>query len=90
MEKVEIPVMGEKEFEEHVHSIARTKFVTYAAFSKFKSVNRAIRRGLVSPLGIIYPKRPYNNRKETKGRMLNRNKKSIYERIKQFEGYSES
>ena len=36
---------------------------TYEAVSKFKSVRRAQRRGLVTPYGSIAPKRPFNNRK---------------------------
>lgn len=51
------------------------------AVRKFKSVRRAIRRGLVSPLGFIYPKRPFNNRKPTSGREENELKKKIYVRI---------
>jgi hypothetical protein len=84
LSKVEIPVMGEEEFAEHVHNIAKNKFITFNAYSKFKSVNRAIKRGLVSPLGMIYPKRPFNNRKETLGRKMNTEKKRIYERLTQF------
>ena len=34
----------------------------YRAVGKFKSIRRAIRRGLVSPSGTICPKRPFNNR----------------------------
>lgn len=82
--KKEIPVMEEKEFADYVHNIARSKFITFEAFKKFKSVNRAIKRGLVSPLGVIYPKRPFNNRKPTLGRTMNEEKKRIYERVKQY------
>lgn len=52
------------------------------AFSKFKSVGRAIRRGHVSYTGEVYPRRPFNNRKSTAGRSHNQMKKKIYERIK--------
>lgn len=51
----------------------------YSAVSKFKSVRRAIRRGHVDLFtGIIYPKRPFSNKKCTKGRRINELKKQIY------------
>ena len=53
--------------------------LTFEAISKFKSVNRAMRRGHVSPLGILYPKRPFNNRKD---KPLENIKKEIYNGIK--------
>lgn len=52
--------------------------VTYEAVGRFKSVRRAIRRGLVSPYGVIYPKRPFGNT-NTK---MNRIKREIYEQLK--------
>ena len=54
------------------------RLVTYEAVSKFKSVRRAIRRGLVSPYGEIYPRRPFGNT-NTK---MNRIKREIYEQLK--------
>jgi hypothetical protein len=60
----------------------------YRAVGKFKSIRRAIRRGLVSPSGTICPKRSFNNRANTsrrKGhhsRVMNEVKKSIYEQLK--------
>lgn len=60
----------------------------YRAVGKFKSIRRAIRRGLVSPSGTICPKRPFNNRANTsrrKGhhsRVMNEVKKSIYGQLK--------
>lgn len=51
----------------------------YTAVSKFKSVRRAIRRGHVNLyLGIVYPNRPFNNRKPTPGRAFNEKKKRLY------------
>lgn len=35
--------------------------------SKFKSIRRAMRRGLVTPWGRVAPKRPFNNRSRVKG-----------------------
>ncbi len=63
----------------------------YYATSVFKSVRRAIRRGLVTQTGVIMPARPFNNKKNSckrKGkhsRPINEEKKRIYARIK---GYS--
>ena len=56
---------------------------TYEAVSKFKSVRRAQRRGLVTPYGNIAPKRPFNNRKRTLGREFQLKKENIYGQIKQ-------
>lgn len=50
--------------------------VIYEAVGKFKSVRRAIRRGLVSPYGVVYPKRPFGNTK------MNRIKREIYGQLK--------
>lgn len=60
----------------------------YRAVGKFKSIRRAIRKGLVSPSGTICPKRLFNNRANTsrrKGyhsRVMNEVKKSIYGQLK--------
>lgn len=57
--------------------------INYSGVSKFKSLNRAIKRGLMSPEGFIYPNRPFNNRKSIKGsRSINELKKQIYGNIK--------
>lgn len=59
------------------------KWPNYSAVSKFKSVRRAIRRGHVDLVfGIIYPNRPFNNRKLTEGRYHNQLKKKIYGQLK--------
>ena len=59
------------------------KWPNYSAVSKFKSVRRAIRRGHVDLVfGIIYPNRPFNNRKLTEGRYHNQLKKRIYGQLK--------
>lgn len=55
----------------------------YYAVSHFKSVRRAIRKGYVDLFtGIIYPTRPFNNRKPTRGRKMNCTKQQIYEQLK--------
>lgn len=51
---------------------------TYVAVGKFKSVRRAIRRGLVSPYGVVYPKRPFGNSNTKENRI----KREIYEQLK--------
>lgn len=55
--------------------------IRYDGVQKFKSVRRAIRRGHISPLGVIYPKRPFNNRKRDT-RPLELEKERIYEQLK--------
>lgn len=59
------------------------RWPNYSAVSKFKSVRRAIRRGHVDLMfGIVYPNRPFNNRKPTMGRSHNQLKKRIYGQIR--------
>lgn len=53
---------------------------TYIAVGRFKSIRRAIRRGHVSLSGVIYPKRPFNNRKRGPGSIT-------YERRKLYEQF---
>lgn len=73
--------MTEDEFKEYIKAGSLRLF---EAVRKFKSVRRAIRRGHVSPIGEILPRRPFNNRKPTKGRYINESKKIIYGRLKQL------
>lgn len=55
----------------------------YYAVSKFKSVRRAIRKGYVDLFtGVVYPKRPFSNKKPTRGRKMNELKKQIYGLLK--------
>lgn len=55
---------------------------SFNGVSKFKSVRRAIRRGKVDLFtGVVYPRRPFNNRKPTPGRGFNESRKEIYGRI---------
>lgn len=52
---------------------------SYNGVRKFKSVRRAIRRGKVDLFtGVVYPRRPFNNRKPTNGRRFNESRKEIY------------
>ena len=89
---IERPLMSEEEFKDYMKN-NRVDIVgdfyergilhmrTYEAVSRFKSVGRAIRRGHVSLDGIIFPKRPFNNAKQSKN-SLNDRKKMIYEQLK--------
>ena len=87
--------MNVKEFKEYIHNKVDEDFKngiihlhTFEAVGKFKSVRRAIKRGLVSPYGESYPKRPFNNRANTckrkshSSRSMNEIKKDIYGQIK--------
>lgn len=59
----------------------------YSGVNKFKSVRRAIRRGKVDLFtGIVYPRRPFNNRKPTNGRRFNESRKDIYGQLTSKEG----
>lgn len=94
---VERALMSEEEFKKYLGNKAdivedplteTLNLRDYRAVGKFKSIRRAIRKGLVSPSGTICPKRPFNNRANTsrkKGhhsRVMNEVKKSIYEQLK--------
>lgn len=62
---------------------------TYAAVGRFKSVRRAIRRGQVTPQGIIMPSRPFNNKKNSckrgkHSRPMNEEKKRVYASIREY------
>lgn len=62
---------------------------TYVAVGRFKSVRRAIRRGQVTPQGIIMPSKPFNNKKNSckrgkHSRPMNEEKKRIYASIREY------
>lgn len=59
--------------------VMQINLITFEGVRKFKSVRRAIRRGNVSPSGVIYPKKPFNNRL---GKELENKKRKIYESLK--------
>lgn len=55
------------------------RYLSYKMVSRFRSVRRAIRRGRVDLYtGLPFPRRPFSNRKPTKGRRFNELKKQIY------------
>lgn len=80
---IERELMLNEEFEDYLKDNLSTNLNlhTFEAVNKFKSVRRAIRRGHVSPDGVIYPKRPFNNAKHGKN-SINDKKKRIYEQLK--------
>jgi hypothetical protein len=97
---VERPLMSEDEFKEYIktHKVdvvddffnkGILHLNRHDGINKFRSVRRAIKRGLMTPSGAIYPKKPFNNRANTserKGkhsRAFNELKKDIYARYKQ-------
>lgn len=83
---VERKPMSEDEFKKYMESFhdlgGGLHLYTFEAVGKFKSVRRAFRRGHISPYGEIYPKRPFSNKKATKGRKMNELKKKIYAELK--------
>lgn len=52
------------------------------SYFKKKSLRRSLRRGNINPITGQSMKRPYNNRKTTKGRKLNEFKKKQYAKLK--------
>lgn len=69
--------------EENKEEIKELTLLRFEAVSKFKSVKRAWRRGHISVYGIIYPKRPFNNRTSKKGtRPFNGLREKIYEQLR--------
>ena len=57
------------------------RLASYEAIGKYKSIRRAIRRGHISPMGVIYPNRPFGNT-NTK---MNRIRRKIYGNLKNLE-----
>jgi hypothetical protein len=56
---------------------------------RFKSIARAIKRGLVSENGIVAPRRPFNNRKDIsrKHNSYNTLRRNIYGELKLRAGF---
>lgn len=87
--KIERDLMSQEEFEKYLSDNRGLK--TFDAVHKFKSVGRAIRRGHVTDIGLIIPKRPFNNRANTSkennshSRSINELKKKIYEQYRQYQ-----
>jgi hypothetical protein len=56
----------------------------YLGVSRYKSIRRSIRRGLVSLYGDMYPKRPFSNRKRGKG-TATYNRRRVYGQWKNYD-----
>ena len=66
------------------NTITDIYLTTFEGVKKFKSIRRAIKRGNVTPLGVILPRRPFNNRSRLKGtRPFEVEKERIYDELKQ-------
>lgn len=63
---------------DNMRQLVYTKSSNFEAIRKFKSVNRAFKRGLIDENGIHYPGKPFNNRVHTLGRKHQVLKKQIY------------
>lgn len=64
-------------------NILKLNLHNFMAVSRFRSVNRAFKRGHISFYGVIYPKRPFNNRtSKNNSRPFNEIKKHIYEQFR--------
>lgn len=87
--KIERALMSLEEFKKYV--VENSGLKIFEAVGKFKSVKRAIRRGHVTPSGLIIPKRPFSNkantskRKGVHSRSTNELKKQIYGQFKQYQ-----
>ena len=75
-------VMSEEEFQDHLRNSLNLR--TFECSRRFKSVQRAFRRGRITTYGVIVPNRPFHNRANTckrKGkhsRAYNEFKKRLY------------
>lgn len=80
-------VLSKGEFEKLLQSNHGKETIEEEYFSypsKYKSFRRAFRRGHCTINGTIIPRRPFNNRKPTPGRMENESKKLIYAEYKRY------
>lgn len=80
MEKKENSVKKEKKVTFEDIFVALVKRVGNTL--RYKSLRRRLKRGTINPLTGQSMKRPYNNRKPTKGRKLNEFKKKEYAKLK--------
>ena len=84
MEKMERDLMDEGEFKKYLQRVLSYNRISPEAIGKYKSIERALRRGHLTQYGRIVPKRPFNNRantskkKKAHSRSVNEYKKNIY------------
>lgn len=75
----EVTPVSEKEFESHIRNTLNLQY--FECTKRFKSIGRAFRKGHITNYGFILPNRPYNNKKHTKGRKDNIEKKRLWQKI---------
>lgn len=75
----EVTPVSEKEFESHIRNTLNLQY--FECTKRFKSIGRAFRKGHITNFGFILPNRPYNNKKHTKGRKDNIEKKRLWQKI---------
>ena len=89
LKKIERDLMSEEEFKQYLED--NRQLITYQGTTKFKSINRAIKRGHMALNGMIFPSRPFHNRKNNSkrkkkhSRQLNEERKRIYGWIRETE-----
>lgn len=65
------------------YNIGKTiNLATYEAVSVYRSVRRAMKRGHITPWGVIASKRPFNNRSRTAGREQQLLKERLYGQVR--------
>ena len=62
----------------------KLRLISFEGVGKFRSISRAFRRGHISSIGVIYPKRPFNNRKN---KAHNELKKQVYAEVTKYGKY---
>ena len=75
----EVAPISEEEFQGLLRNTLKLQY--FECVKRFKSVKRAFKKGYITNFGYILPKRPFNNKKHTKGRETNIEKKRIWEKI---------
>ena len=86
--RVERSLMSQEEFKDYM---ANNTIQNFEAVNRFKSINRAIKRLHVTPIGVIIPNRPFNNkgntsnRKNTHSKKTNELKKIFYGKFKEYQ-----
>lgn len=89
MEKTERDLMDEGEFRKYLQRVSGYNRISPEAIGKYKSIERALRRGHLTRYGRIVPKRPFNNRSDTSKRKgvdsrNNEVKKTLYGQFMQY------
>lgn len=78
----EVAPISEEEFQDLFRNTLKLQY--FECVRRFKPVKRAFKKGYITNFGYILPnlpKGPFNNKKHTKGRETNIEKKIIWEKI---------